>query len=184
MLMKFFSFVLIFATLSSHVVAGTHKGIKAAFDELHYSLSVEWDQKDQAFFNQKSEAFTKDLLALQKSGISNHELMDQILTEVKDKRVAGDLEATFSLMSLNALSPEEANRQVKSILEKSYQTGASWNGGSVLMGMALMIAIIAVVGVVYQEQIKKEGERCYMAWKCHDHCTLTGCNQVCGEECI
>lgn len=184
MFMKFFSFVLIFATLSSHAVAGTHKGIKAAFDELHYSLSVEWDQKDQGFFNQKSESFTKDLIALQKSGISNQELMNEILIEIKDKRIARDIEATFSLMSLNALSPEEANRQVKSILEKSYQTGASWNGGSVLFGMVLTIALIAVVGIVYQEQLKKEGERCYMAWKCNDYCGLTGCQQVCGEECI
>lgn len=184
MFKKVSMYVLALAMIIVQAQASAQSGLKAAFDELNYSLSVEWDQKDQAFFNQKSEAFTEELIRLQKAGVSNQQLLNELLSEIENKNLARDIQATFSLMSINALSQDEATRQIKSILEKNYQTGANWNGGSVLLGMVLVIAIIAVVGIVYQDQIKKEGERCYMAWKCNDYCGLTGCQQVCGEECI
>lgn len=184
MFTRLISFFLVFITFTVHVQAGTENGIKAAFDELNYSLTVEWDQKDQSFFNAQTEKFTREVIALQKAGLTNQEMLDAVLNEVKDKNLVRDIKATYSLVSINALSAEEAQAQVKDLLQRSYNTGASWSAGSVFFGMVLMIAIIAVVGIVYQEELKKEGERCYMAWKCHDYCGVTGCQQVCGEECI
>lgn len=184
MMMRVISFFLVFATLTVNVQASTKNGLKAAFDELNYALSVEWDQRDQEFFNNQSEAFTKEILKLQRAGVSNQEILESVLNELHDKNLARDIRTTYSLVSINALSPEEAEAQVKLMLQNSYQKGASWNGGSVLLGMVLVIAIIAVVGIIYQEELKKKGEQCYMAWKCNESCTLTGCQQVCGEECI
>lgn len=181
MVMRFFSFVLTFALLTSVAHAETAKGLKAAFDELNYSLSVEWDQKDPAFLNARSEEFARQMID---SGKTNQEILGVLLKEIQNEKLKTDLETTFTLMSLNLMSQAEALEQFKQIMQKNYRTGASWNGGSVLFGMVLMVAIIAVVGIVYKEQLKEEGEKCYMAWKCNDYCGLTGCQQVCGEECI
>lgn len=184
MVSKLFSFFLIIVTLMVHAQATTHKGMKSVFDELHYSLSVEWDQKDEAFFNAQSEKFRKELRSLQDQGVSRQEILKTLLNEIQDKKLAKDIETTFSLISINGLQPEEAEAHIKNLIDRSYKTGASWSGGSVVLGMVLMVAIIAVVSVIYKDQLMEKGEECYMTWKCHENCTITGCKQVCGEECI
>lgn len=184
MLSKLISFFLILVTITVHANASAHNGIKAAFDELHYALSVDWDQKDPDFYNTQSEKFRQELKKLQDQGVSQQEILNILLSEVQDKKLVRDIETTFSLISINALQPDEAEAQIKNLIDRTYKKGASWSGSSVILGMALTVAIVAVVVLIYKDELMKEGEKCYMAWKCHDVCTLTGCKEVCGEECI
>ena len=39
-----------FIILSTQAFAVSGDGLKKAFDEFNYSVSVEWDQKDKAFY--------------------------------------------------------------------------------------------------------------------------------------
>jgi hypothetical protein len=61
--MKVLSFfmVLIFSTTS---FASNPSDVKSIIDDLNYSLSVEWDQKDLAFYDDQLDLYTQKILAL------------------------------------------------------------------------------------------------------------------------
>lgn len=182
---RLFSFLFMFILLTVHATASTQDGLKAAFDELNYSLTVEWDQKDMSFFNNQSEKFTTELMKLRDSGMTNKELMDFAVSQVKDKNLAKEIQTTFSMVSINAMSTEDAQEHVKSIITKSYGTGASWSGRATATTVVAIIAIAAVILIINKDKIKKEVEKCYMTYKCTESCPLVGpCQQVCGNECI
>ena len=46
------------------------KSLGNAFNELEYSLTVEWDQNDQAFANKKLAQFEADVKKLQEEGMT------------------------------------------------------------------------------------------------------------------
>lgn len=176
--------LLVLITFTAQVSANSQTGLKAAFDELNYSLNVEWDQKDLNFYNAQSEKFTSEIMKLQEMGLSNKELMDFAILQIKDKKLAHEIQTTFSLVSIDAMSSQEAQEHIKKAIANSYGHGASWNGATVLGGVVLVIIIVAVIGYLNKDAITKEAEKCYMAYKCHEVCELGVCRQVCGEECI
>lgn len=180
----FISSVLILITLIVHAHATPHNGVKAAFDELNYSLSVEWDQKNETFLNDQSEKFNKEMRRLRSEGLSNQEILSTLLNELQNKNLARDIETTFSMVSINKMTSDEAETHIKQLISRSYKTGASWSGSSAATGAVIAIALIAVLAFVFQDKIKSAGEKCYMAYKCNEQCTILGCEQVCGEECI
>lgn len=185
MMKKIISFFLLSVCFSMQVTAGTNNGLKDAFDELNYSLTVEWDQKDQAVFNTQSEKFTTELIKLQEAGLSNKDMMEFAITQIKDKALAKEIETTFSLVSINAMSPDEAQEHIKKAINKSYGQGASWSGVAVAGAIVFIIAIAAVLIVINKDKLTKEAEKCYMAYKCNEVCELgQPCRQVCGNECI
>ncbi|WP_408095445.1 hypothetical protein ACJVC5_10415 [Peredibacter sp. HCB2-198] len=182
---RIFILFLLLITFSVQVNAGTQNGLKAAFDELNYSLSVEWDQKDQAFFNAQSEKFSAEIIKLQEAGLSNQELMNFTISQIKDQNLAREIQTTFSLVSINAMSSKEAQEHIKKSIEKTYQRGASWNGTAAFIGGTVFaLVVLAAVAVIYKDELTKKGEECYMAYRCHEVCELGFCRQVCGEECI
>ena len=169
MLKKFLAIVSLLCLIVVQAHAVSNNGLKAAFDELNYSLSVEWDQKDQAFYDAKVAEFNSEIEALQKAGLSNQELVDYALSQVKDQKLANDLEKTFALVELNKMSPEQAKAHVKKLIDQSYNRGASWSG-EVIHGGAILVIIILIVVVVahnsngddiQEEEECKEWECCY-----------------------
>lgn len=184
MLKRIWILFLTLMTLTAQVSANSQSGLKTAFDELNYSLNVEWDQKDENFYNTQSEKFTKEIMKLQEAGLSNKELMDFAITQVKDKTLAHEIQTTFSLVSIDAMSSQEAQEHIKKAIAKSYGQGASWSGAAVASGIVLVIVIIAVIAYINKDALTKEAEKCYMAYKCHEVCEFGICRQVCGEECI
>lgn len=182
---RVFVLFLVLITFSVQANAATQNGLKAAFDELNYSLSVEWDQKDQAFFNVQSEKFSSEILKLQAAGLSNQELLDFTISQIKDEKLAREIQTTYSLVSINAMSAKEAQEHIKSVVEKTYNRGASWNGTAAFVGGAIFaIVVLAVVAVVYKDELTEKGEECYMAYKCHEVCEFGLCRNVCADECI
>src|SRR5690349_5111044 len=112
MFKKFFTTVTLFCLLVGQSNAATGNNLKAAFDELNYSLNVEWDQKDKAFYNQAQEKFAKQVKALQAQGLSNKELMDFAVSSVKDEKVAKDIQTALSMVLINNMSQTEAHKYV------------------------------------------------------------------------
>lgn len=135
--------VLSIFTVSAH--ANTVTGLKAAFDELNYSLVVEWDQKDKDFYSAQMKKFQSTLRDLQAKGLSNQQLVDFVKAEVKDKKVAKDLETAFNMISINKMSQEDASQYMVETMKRSYSAGASWNGDALLVvGVVLLIVVAAV----------------------------------------
>lgn len=147
MLKKFIAFFMIVAIFTVQATAATDNGLKAAFDELNYSLTVEWDQKDKAFYTEQMKNFSSVVRELQSKGLTNEQLVEFVKSEVKDARVARDLETTFNMIQINKMTPAEASKYMMENMKKSYSSGASWNG-DVLYGLAVVLLIVAVVAAI------------------------------------
>lgn len=125
--------------------AATSSGLKAAFDELNYSLSVDWDQQDKEFYAEQMKKFSTSVREMQADGLTDAEVIKFVKSEVKDQKVAKDLETAFNMISLNKMSTEDASKYMVETMKRSYSAGASWNGDSALyIGLGLLIVAAAV----------------------------------------
>lgn len=132
-------------TVQAH--AATDNGLKAAFDEMNYSLTVEWDQKDQSFYEAQMKAFTGKVRELQKKGLTNQQMIEFAKSQVKDQRVAKDLETAYSMITINKMNSEDASKYMMESMKRSYSTGAAW-AGDVLLYLAVGLLIVALAVAV------------------------------------
>src|SRR5690606_33381384 len=106
------SLVLLTALISVQANAASSNSLKQAFDELNFSLSVEWDQKDRDFYAEATKEFQDKVAELQKEGLSNAELLDFAKTQIKDSKVQKELETALNLIQVNMLSEKEARKLI------------------------------------------------------------------------
>jgi hypothetical protein len=147
MFKKFFTTLMVAALFSVQAGATTNSGLKAAFDELNYSLNVEWDQKDQSVYENNMKKFTSSLRDLQAKGLTDADLIDFVKSEVKDARVARDLQTAFTMISIQKMSKEDASKYMVETMKKTYSSGASWNGDAnagLYIGLSVLIIGVAV----------------------------------------
>lgn len=128
-----------FFTVNAHAVSQT--GLKAAFDELNYTLTVETDGKNEAV---RKEALSKFSAKIAELGVSNQEMMAFVKSEIKDARMAKDIETAFNMISVMKMSKEEAIKHMNETLKNSYTQGASWNGDAFLYLGALVLVVVLV----------------------------------------
>lgn len=145
MLKKLLSMVLLLSVFSVHAEVNSQNSLKKAFDELNYSLSVEWDQKDKAFYSAQMEKFSSTVKNLQATGMTNLDLVNFAKSQIKDKNLAKDLETAFSLISINKMSPVEARKFVLDTISKSYNGGAHWYGDALLVGAVVVLILVVAI---------------------------------------
>jgi len=146
---RLFSLFVVFALVSVSAHATSRSGLKQAFDELNYALTVEWDQQDKDFHNAQLKKFSLKLNELKKEGLTNAELLTFIKKEVKDQRVGRDIETAFNMIQINKMSNDEASNYMIETMKKSYSAGASFNGEVFLylgIGLLVVAAAIALAG--------------------------------------
>lgn len=143
MLKRIIAFMLMLSIFTVHAHANTQEGLKAAFDELNYSLTVEWDQKDKAFHEAQMSKFTAALRDLQAKGLTQAQLVEFAKSQVKNAQVAKDLETAFNMIQINKMSQAEANKYILETMKKSYSAGASWSG-EVFVYLAVGVLILAI----------------------------------------
>jgi CheY-like chemotaxis protein len=144
---KIISMMMVFSIFTVQAQATTQNGLKAAFDEMTYSITVEWDQKDKAFYEAQVEKFTQVVTDLQKQGMTNAELVEFAKSQVKDVQLAKELDTIFSIITINKMSSTEAAQYMRESFQRSYSKGASWGGEALLYlgaGLALVGLAIAV----------------------------------------
>lgn len=161
--------------------AVTNNGLKAAFDNLNYSLSVEWDQTDRGFYNSEMEKFAQ---ALRTANVSNQELVEFTVSQVKDEKLANDLRTAFTMVQINKMDQKEAQKYVMDVMNKSYAQGASWNGGAVIGGAIVVVLIVAIALLATGDARINDNKDCYEVYTCDDYCTAGVCYEDCGYECI
>lgn len=147
MLKKLITLFLAFSLFSAHAGTTSQQGLKAAFDELNYSLTVEWDQKDKEFYVEQMKKFHRTLDELQAKGMTTAQLIEFAKSEVKNERVAKDLETAFNMISINKMSSAEANKYIIETLKRSYNSGASWGGEVVVLVAVAALIIVAAIAV-------------------------------------
>jgi hypothetical protein len=143
MLKKLIHVMLVLVIFAVQAHAATHSGLKAAFDEMNYALAVEWDQKDRAFYDAQMKKFMGQVRELQRQGLTNAQMIEFAKSEIKDQKMAKDLETAFSMITINKMSSEEASQFMIESMKRAYSSGASWTG-DVLIYLAVGILIVAL----------------------------------------
>ncbi len=147
MLRKTIALLISLSFFSLHAKEATHDVLKSAFDELHYSLTVEWDQKDSEFYQEQMKAFSKKLGELQKQGLDNKELIKFVTQQIPDEKMANDLEKTLNMIDLNLMDPAEARQYALNAMVDSYSSGANYSGSTGIMIGSILLITIAIVAV-------------------------------------
>ena len=143
MFKKLITLMMVVAIFTVQVHASTQNGLKAAFDEMNYSLTVEWDQKNKSFYDAQMKKFMGQVRELQKQGLTNAQMVEFAKSQIKDQKVAKDLETAFSMITINKMSSEEASQYMIESMKRAYSNGASWNG-DVLIYLAVGLLIVAL----------------------------------------
>jgi Skp family chaperone for outer membrane proteins len=166
---KLLTLMMVVSIFTVQAQASTQNGLKAAFDEMNYSLTVEWDQKDNAVYEAQLKKFTGVVRDLQKQGLTNSQMIAFAKSEVKDAKVAKDLETAFSMITINKMSSEDASKYMMDSMKRSYSSGAAWNG-DVLTYLAVGLLIVALaVGVAKGNVAVVAGNGGYGS-SCYDDC--------------
>lgn len=123
------SLILIFSVTSTHAAPT----LKEAFDELNYSLTVEWDQTDQAFYHNEIQKFESAVAEINPSA---EDLIILLKSEIKDEKAWREI--SMLIDHARGLSPEEA----RIYLSRNLAQGASWNGVVYVLGALGSIVVI------------------------------------------
>lgn len=182
MFKRFFVLTMLFVFTAVQANASTHNNLKAAFDELTYSLTVEWDQQDKAFYNAQTAKFAAEVRELQAQGMSNQELIDFTVSQIKDENLARDLKNVFAAVTINNMTSEEAAKYVSEMMKNTYGQGANWSGGAAIGAVIGVIFFVAVAAIVFG--YARPGQGCYEVYRCDQYCNGVYCYDDCGYKCI
>jgi hypothetical protein len=140
-------FLSLLILISVPTQAMANEGLKYAFDELNYSLSIEWDQNNKEFYDSALEKFKTTVQILQAQGLSNKEIIDFSVAQVKNKKFGADIKYAFDVIEAEKLNQTEAQDLMLEVINKTYNKGASWEvypGGFITYGfVAIGILILA-----------------------------------------
>jgi hypothetical protein len=141
--MRILSLLLSFCiTFNVLAASGTVAELEKHIDEYQYVLTVEWDQKDQAFYQAQTDAFLEKLSELIKTkGLTKEQILEISEKRVKDKAAFEALKLKMSLLDKNT----SADQLAKVLSESSkdfYSRGASWSGD------AAFIIPLALAGII------------------------------------
>ncbi len=146
MFTRLMTLVLAFSLFSMSAMATTQDGLKTAFDEFNYSVTVEWDQKDPSFFEAKKLELSQAIASLEAEGMTREELITFTKSQIKDASVLKDLNTALEAVSQNTMTSAQAQEfMMKSI--KATQ-GASWDGAVIILtpiGVVILLLIIIIV---------------------------------------
>jgi Skp family chaperone for outer membrane proteins len=183
---KLITLMLVLSIFTVQAHASTNEGLKAAFNELNYALTTEWDQKDNAVYEAEMKKFSAVVRDLQAKGLTNAQLLDFAKSEIKDAKAAKDLETAMTMVQINKMSSSEASKYVLDTMKKSYSTGASWNG-EVFVYLAVGVLIVALAVALASSNVTySSGNSCYYqdVYVCDQYCYYDGWGYyTCYDDC-
>lgn len=124
--------------------SGTVEAFERLLDNYSYDLTVEWDQKDQNFYNQKTQEFfaqTEKLIS--EKGLSKKDMISVVENKTNNKEIIEALTLKFSMMKNFSL--EEMLQEVKASSKDIYSEGVSWNGYWIAP-VAVLLIIGGIIG--------------------------------------
>lgn len=121
------------------------QALERTFDDMNFALNVEWDQKDQAFFNSTVDGFEKDIKNLQGQGLTNKELVEFTLQKIKDKQTQNDVREIAKTINDEQMTGDQARDFALEKLSGGYSQGASWSGSRMGVKLVLILGIIILI---------------------------------------
>ena len=139
------SFTHAFAMAPVQETSALSKALDATFNEMNYSLNVEWDQKDQVYFNNTVDGFEQQVKDLQDQGLTNKELIEFTLAKVKDKQTQKDIAEISKVISESNMTPDQARDFALEKLSSTQSQGASWSGSRMGIKLVVILALIIII---------------------------------------
>lgn len=175
---RLFALFLVVGFLASAPVGASTNAqtLRAAMDEFNYAVNVEWDQKDQAFYDAQMERFQTVLSDLSKQGMTQKEMLTEAQALVKDSRTAAELEKTLQLIEANNLSSAESRKLVMEMIAQSHSRGANWSG-DILWTVGPILALVLVIAVLASGSSSCGGEG-------QPECPVNTCNYGYHYQCF
>ncbi len=151
--MKSAIYSLVICTLFTfQALAGSHDGLKAAFDEFNYAVTVEWDQKDASVYSEHMNVLKDRIIELQEQGLTNQELINFGISNVSDAKLKVEARQVLNLIASEELTESESLTLLNSIQKSFYSKGASWSGSTTVIAASV---IVITIGVIVAQQINK-----------------------------
>lgn len=166
---KIMSFVLLLC-LSTNVFAGMTgvQKLEGHLDNFQYAMTVEWDQKDQAFKEAKTKEFNAALeKVIREDGVTQLEIMGLLQKKVVSKDALNAIQLKASLLG-NASTPEALAKSLESSTQNMYSQGASWNG-EILLPLGIGIIVVAIIAYKWWW----EKNHVCAEWELRDECVTS-----------
>lgn len=140
--MNFFTHLILGFILTTQFAFAKHdNGLKLAIDDFHYSMTVEWDQKDPSFAAHQEEVLLKKINDFIQSGATREDLEEAFYEITKLKLT--DVENELSIKQVQSSLEIRDLLQLK--LESSYTKGASWDAGGAALGAVAAVLLGMVI---------------------------------------
>lgn len=166
--MRFVSLLVAFCfSLNVMASTGTVQELERHMDDYQYALTVEWDQKDKAFYDAQTKIFFDKMNTLVAAGLSQEEILKMVEAKTKNKVALEALKLKISLLSKNS-TPEELAEIVKASAKDLYSEGASWNGEVVF---SVVLGLVVIGALAYS-----------IWWSATHECVATEEQYVCTQQ--
>jgi hypothetical protein len=141
--MKFIALSLSFL-ISFNVMASSLSEFEKHFDEYHYTLTVEWDQRDQTFYQEQTDAFMKKLgVLITEHGLSQAEVLALAEKKMNNSKLLEALKLKMTLMGTN-MSAAQLAQTLRETAKEFYLSGASWNGDVMITSAIVGLFVLAI----------------------------------------
>lgn len=151
---------------------GTIQELEASLNDYQYSLSVEWDQKDQAFYDAKTqEFFAKIEKLIKEDGLTQEQLLSFAAMKINNKALVNAIKLKASLLK-NATAEDLAS-MISESSKDMYSKGASWNGEIIIPVVGVLVAV-AFVGYTVWWEAHHECVASETVYMCETYNSCTG----------
>jgi hypothetical protein len=119
--------IVLFSSVSSFAQQVDHSAlISKVFQTLELKLKVEWDQKDQKFYQASVEDFQKDLASLKDVGVEYTEVVEYLKNNILSEKDRIDFERYFSTLDFKNTPASELAFDLVSKMDQTLAKGASY----------------------------------------------------------
>lgn len=133
--------------------------VDEVFQKFQYAMSVEWDQKDEAFKLLAEQDLIKSLLALVETGISLEEIQARMQKTILSAEARVEYQRMVSAMEGQNLSKEEITAKTLEFMKNAQAQGLSFNGEGGPGGHSKWTLIVVVIIVVVVTHLCLRGGR-------------------------
>lgn len=166
-----FTLICTFQVFATAPAVNFQSALKTAYNDLQFSLEVEWDQQDRAQYKSHMDSFRKKVTELQKQGLTNAEMIEFVRRNIKDEARANDLTSLITQIETSNMAPEQATELLTGFMKETYQEGASWTGyydGYYLLVGALLVLLV-IAAAAGGSSSGSSGSSCYDEYVCYDY---------------
>lgn len=139
------AFLMMMLMLPQMLFAAHPESLKYLIEDYTYSMTVEWDQQDMAFANQKRADFVNELNTLVENGLTQEDII--AASGVKLDVIKNEIQM------LNLKSSEEIASFL--INHREFKQGANWVG-DVVIATVFFTPIILMIGFMIHSSIHRE----------------------------